>query len=314
MYYRRVGDVPSKRHTLHRVDGAVVMEELLGEEGFAGPSSLLYHRHSPSAIARIEPLEMADAPLVANLPVTPYHFRTSALPADRGDAVTGRIALVGNDDVRLAFVTATDTSPLYRDAVGDELAYVQSGAGALESVFGRLPVGAGDYVLVPAGVTHRWVVGDHALTLLVVESRSHIAVPRRYLTPTGQLAEGAPFSERDIRPPDAEVLLVEGHDVAVLVRTRAGWSRHVHRDHPFDVVGWDGCAYPWALSHPRLRADRRAHPPATTGAPDVRRRRVRRLLVRAAARTTSTPRRSRFRTTTRTSTPTRSCSTATATS
>jgi homogentisate 1,2-dioxygenase len=38
-----------------------------------------------------------------------------------------------------------------------------------------------------------------------------------------------------------------GH-TEVLVRTRAGLTRHVHATHPFDVVGWDGCVYPWALS------------------------------------------------------------------
>jgi homogentisate 1,2-dioxygenase len=32
------------------------------------------------------------------------------------------------------------------------------------------------------------------------------------------------------------------------VRNRAGLSRHVHARHPFDVVGWDGCLYPYALS------------------------------------------------------------------
>ena len=66
--------------------------------------------------------------------------------------------------MRLAVATATATGPgpLYRDAVGDELVYVQSGAAVLESVFGRLPVGAGDYVVVPAGVTHRWVGGRRA--------------------------------------------------------------------------------------------------------------------------------------------------------
>ena len=26
------------------------------------------------------------------------------------------------------------------------------------------------------------------------------------------------------------------------MRTRAGWSCHTHRTHPFDVVGWDGCS------------------------------------------------------------------------
>jgi homogentisate 1,2-dioxygenase len=40
----------------------------------------------------------------------------------------------------------------------------------------------------------------------------------------------------------------EGTDVSVLVRSRSGMTRHVHAQHPFDVVGWDGCLYPYALS------------------------------------------------------------------
>lgn len=248
-YYRRVGDVPRKRHTLHRVDGAVAAEELVGEEGFSGPSSLLYHRHSPSAISAIEPVESTPSPLTPNQPVTPFHIRSGDVPiSDDTDAVTGRVTLLGNDDVTIGYGRASIDSPLYRNAVGDELLYVQSGSAVLESVFGRLPVAGGDYVLVPTGVTHRWVVERDPLKLLVIESRHHVGIPGRYLTPTGQLAEGAPFSERDLRGPDPEPLLVEGDDVAVLVRTRGGWSRHVHRHHPFDVVGWDGCVYPWALS------------------------------------------------------------------
>ena len=121
-YYRSVGDIPRKRHSLHRVDGAVAAEELVGEEGFSGPSSLLYHRHSPSAIVRIEDAAVTTAEFTANHPVTPYHLRTTKLPAGPGDAVTSRVALLGNDDVQLSYVTATATSPLYRNAVGDELA------------------------------------------------------------------------------------------------------------------------------------------------------------------------------------------------
>ena len=249
MYYRRVGDVPRKRHTLHVVDGAVAEEELVGEEGFSGPSSLLYHRHSPSALVRIDPVERSEAALTPNLPVRPHHLRTGDVAPGR-DALDGRTTLLGNDDVRLAVAVATATGPgpLHRYAVGDQVAYVQSGAAVLESVFGRLPVGAGDYVVIPAGVTHRWSVTDAPLQLFLIEAGSHVTVPGRHLTPTGQLAEGAPFSERDIRPPEPEPLLVDGEDVAVLVRTRAGWSQHVHRHHPFDVIGWDGCVYPWALS------------------------------------------------------------------
>ena len=248
-YYRRVGDIPRKRHSLHRVEGQVVAEEMVGEEGFSGPSSLLYHRHSPSAIVGIDVADVTLPTFTPNQPVAPYHLRTTKLPAGPADAVTSRTALLGNDDVQLLYVTATTTSPLYRNAVGDELVYVQSGSATVESVFGSLAVTTGDYVVVPTGVTHRWVIGAdaEAVELLVLQSRSHIHIPPKYLTPTGQLADGAPYSERDLRGPDGP-LLVDGEDVEVLVRTRAGFARHVHRHHPFDVVGWDGYVYPWALS------------------------------------------------------------------
>ena len=70
-YYRTVGDVPRKRHSLHRVDGDVVAEEMVGEEGFTGPSSLLYHRHSPSAIVSIEEADIEVPTFTANQPVAP---------------------------------------------------------------------------------------------------------------------------------------------------------------------------------------------------------------------------------------------------
>ena len=34
----------------------------------------------------------------------------------------------------------------------------------------------------------------------------------------------------------------------MLVRGAGGLTRLVHRHHPFDVVGWDGWLYPYALS------------------------------------------------------------------
>jgi homogentisate 1,2-dioxygenase len=34
----------------------------------------------------------------------------------------------------------------------------------------------------------------------------------------------------------------------VLVRHRAGITRYTYAHHPFDVVGWDGCLYPWAFN------------------------------------------------------------------
>jgi len=248
-HYRRVGDVPRKRHTVHAApngDGRY-LEELMGSEGFRGPSSLLYHRHSPSALLRIDEGPIERTCLVPNRPLRPHHLRTGALDNDTADdPVLGRVVVLGNDAVTISSVRAHESSPLYRNATGDELVYVHAGEARLESVFGALDVAPGDYVVIPAGTTHRWVL-DGELTLLVLSARGHVGVPERHLNGAGQLLEGAPFSERDQRAP-TETLAVDGEAVPVLVRTRDGLSVHVHATHPFDVVGWDGCLYPWAFS------------------------------------------------------------------
>lgn len=247
-YYRQVGDLPRKRHTHHfRPDGVRYAEELVGQEGFSSNSALLYHQHSPSALSAIEAVER-PSPTAASpdIPLTPRHLRTPELPATT-DLLHGRRELLVNDDVSISFVRSSGSSPLYRNASGDELVFVHGGSAVLESVFGPLSVGVGDYVVVPAGITHRWVVDGPEVSMLVIAARSHVSVPDRYLSSTGQFLEHAPFCERDVRAPE-QPLLVAGEDVPVIVSNRAGWSRHVHRHHPFDVVAWDGCLYPWALN------------------------------------------------------------------
>lgn len=248
-YYVRTGDVPRKRHTWYRsADGSRLHEELMGEEGFSGASSLLYHLRSPSAITAVEPLSVARAALTANNPLAPWHLRASKL-APGGDPVLGRHVLLGNATLTICWVEASASSDLYRNAAGDELVYVQSGDATLESVFGTLRVSAGDYVSIPASTTHRWVLPDGgSVGALVLEAAGHVAIPARYRTPTGQLKEGAPFCERDLRAPEGPLVSADTGPTPVLVRTRHGWARHLHATHPFDVVGWDGCAYPFAFS------------------------------------------------------------------
>ncbi len=251
-YYRSVGAVPRKRHTqFANPDGGLYAEELIGIEGFAQESSLLYHRHLPTAIVAAEtvPDPRQLDPLVPNEPLLPRHFRTDGLPVG-GDAVTHRQALVGNDDVVVSVVAATEPSGLYRNATGDEIAYVRSGRGRLESVFGVLDVDAGDYVVISMSTTHRWVpVGDEPLRLLVLEASGHVGFPDRYLSERGQFLEHAPFCERDLRsPPEPHLVDADGERIEVLVRHRGGLTRYQYRSHPFDVVGWTGCLYPFALS------------------------------------------------------------------
>jgi homogentisate 1,2-dioxygenase len=86
---------------------------------------------------------------------------------------------------------------------------------------------------------------------LVVEARGHVGPPERYLSATGQFLEHSPYCERDLHGPEQLHLVDDdpGADgVEVLVRQRSGLTRYRYAHHPFDVVGWDGCLYPYRLS------------------------------------------------------------------
>jgi homogentisate 1,2-dioxygenase len=248
-YYRVAGEIPRKRHVrFRRPEGGLYAEELMGEEGFVSDSSLLYHVHPPTAIVKSEGLDDAAAPaLTPNHPLLPRHFRTQDLPSG-GDLVTGRQLLLANDDIRISFAAADGPSELYRNSTGDEAVYLRQGSATFESAYGSMAVGDGDYVIIPRGTIHRWVPnGAGPVHALVIEAFGHIRPPRRYLSANGQFLEHAPYCERDLRGPDGP-LLAEGEDVPVIVRNRAGLTRLTYAFHPFDVVGWDGYLYPYALN------------------------------------------------------------------
>ncbi|WP_109474778.1 homogentisate 1,2-dioxygenase [Ornithinimicrobium cavernae] len=272
-HYRSVGSVPPKRHTQHRTpDGGLYYEELMGEEGFSSDSSLLYHRNIPSAIADARVWELGDMSTVPNHPITPRHLKLHDLfgEGDTGvDVVTGRRLVLGNGDVRLLYVVADTASPWYRNGIGDECVYIERGGARVETVFGAFEVGQGDYLMIPRATTHRWiprVAGDEGfsepLRAYCIEANSHITPPKRYLSRFGQLLEHAPYCERDLRTPQ-ETLLAEdiGVDPAehtdVYLKHRGGGEHstgglvgtiYTYPFHPLDVVGWDGCLYPYVFN------------------------------------------------------------------
>ncbi|GJF27988.1 putative homogentisate 1,2-dioxygenase [Kitasatospora sp. NE20-6] len=255
-HYRQLGDIPRKRHTQHRTpEGGLYYEELMGEEGFTSDSSLLYHRGIPSAVVDARPWELPDQATTPNHPLLPRHLKLHRLFGEEWkgtDVVAGRRLVLGNADVRISYAVAGAPSELYRNGLGDECVYVESGSAAVETVFGTLEVGRGDYVIIPRATTHRWVpTGDGPLRAYCIEANSHITPPKRYLSRFGQLLEHAPYCERDLRGPDGP-LLVDGADVDVLVKHRGphgvAGTRYTVPHHPFDVVGWDGCLYPYAFN------------------------------------------------------------------
>jgi homogentisate 1,2-dioxygenase len=259
-YYRQVGEVPTKRHIqLRDEDGRLRYEELMGEEGFSSDSSLLYHRGVPSSIVDSQVWELPDLSTYPNHPLRPRHLKLHDLDFDGSgsvDAVTGRRLVLGNGDVRISYVVANETSPYYRNAVGDECVYVEAGSGTVETVFGVLSYRAGDYVVIPRATTHRWLPGEVS-RLYPIEANSHIHPPKRYLSKFGQLLEHAPYCERDLHGPSEPLVVSTGstdEDVEVLVKHRGGGpsglvgTRMTYATHPFDVIGWDGCLYPYTFN------------------------------------------------------------------
>jgi homogentisate 1,2-dioxygenase len=264
-YYRQIGSVPPKRHTQHRrPDGGLYFEELMGEEGFSSDSSLVYHRALPSALVDARPWEPGDQRLHANTPLLPRHLLLHDLfPGEAHkavDVITGRRLVLGNSDLRISYVVSSLASPLYRNAIGDECVFVEAGTATVQTVFGALDVGPGDYLIVPRGTTHRWVpTGAEPVRAYVIEANSHIAPAKRYLSKYGQFLEHAPYCERDLRTPSAPLLAEDmdgadgpDGDVEVYVKHRGpegvSGTVYVVPSHPFDVVGWDGCLYPYVFN------------------------------------------------------------------
>ncbi|HEY2901963.1 MAG TPA: homogentisate 1,2-dioxygenase [Polyangia bacterium] len=248
------GDVPAKPHTALR-DGAGNLrhEECLTRDGFDGPFTILYHRERPhtQSVTRAEhgwPLpRVADADV--GRPLSRRHYRSQDLPQEGGAPVDARLPLLFNEDVVLSVIHPDADDPIYvSNGDGDDLFFIFEGGGTLRSPFGELAFAAGDYVLVPKGVPHRFVLATPpiAQSWLSIECAAGFGLPRQWRNDVGQLRMDAPYSHRDFRRP-----IFRGPDddgVRDLVVKRQGAFHGFRYQHaPLDVVGWDGTVYPWAF-------------------------------------------------------------------
>jgi homogentisate 1,2-dioxygenase len=86
---------------------------------------------------------------------------------------------------------------------------------------------------------------------LVIETAngSHIAPPPRYLSKqTSQFLEHAPYCERDLRLPGVPLTFDEKGKFEVRIKARDQVHSYIYPYHPLDVVGWDGCYYPYIFN------------------------------------------------------------------
>ena len=247
--YRQLGEIPSKRHKIFRKpSGELHAEELVGNMGFTGPSSLLYHAQRPTAVRAARTLKTAKRYSEELQPVKHRHFRTKQL-AKSGNAILERTPLLFNNDVALAFVRPVEeNSSFYRNAQADEVVFVSEGEGVLESPFGSIVFAAGDYLVIPRGIVHRYRFSSAQRALLIIESAGYVRTPKRYRNEFGQLIESSPYSERDMRGPQNLETHDEKGEFPLIVKKADSLTEMTLAFHPFDVVGWDGFYYPWAIS------------------------------------------------------------------
>ena len=248
-YYQKLGDLPRKRHTVFRQpSGELYAEHLMGALGFSGPSSLLYHRRPPTRVLTTRTIDKVAIAPEADRTLRMRHFHLAELPSGKS-ASLGRTPVLFNNDVAMSLVQPTETDDyLFRNSQADEVVYVSEGQGVLESEFGQFEYQPGDYVVIPRGIAHRFRLGQGATRMLVIETPSFIRFPSRYLSREGQLMEHAPFCERDIRLPSELIASDEQGEFRIVVKQNNVLTEVTLDHHPLDVVGWDGCYYPWALS------------------------------------------------------------------
>lgn len=248
--YHKMGKIPHKRHTqFRRPDGTLYSEELFGTEGFHGAYSLLYHQFPPTRVSAIHsvPVDLSvDQPQEVH---RHHHFKTADVPAG-GDPVAGRRVLMFNNDVSITVVRSNQQmSYFYRDAEHDELYFVHEGSGLLETIFGNLTYGPGDYLIIPRGTTYRFNIDQSQPSrMLSFISKGPIEPPKRYRNEIGQLLEHSPYCERDLRVPEELPVHSERGEYEVRVRMGDRLTSYQYDFYPLDLVGWDGYLYPYVFN------------------------------------------------------------------
>jgi homogentisate 1,2-dioxygenase len=249
-HYHKLGKIPHKRHTQFRKpDGSLYSEQLFSTEGFSSNSTLLYHCHPPTEIVKVdEPYSVA--PKVAEEKMLKHRSFQGFNIKPENDFLDSRKAVLVNSDCHIVLAAPREsmTGYFYKNADADEMIFVHEGAGVLRTQYGELTFGYGDYLVIPRGTIYQISFNGADNRLFILESFSPIRYPKRYLSHFGQLLEHAPYCERDIRQPENLETIDEAGDFLIRIKKKGVMYPIHYAHHPFDVIGWDGCEYPFAFS------------------------------------------------------------------
>lgn len=249
-FYHQLGEIPHKRHTQFRkADGGLYAEQLVSTEGFSDDYSLVYHHYPPTLVKSIgEPYSVApEAAIEHNM--QHRSFQGFSVKPEK-DYLKSRKTVMFNNDVAIILAAPQEsmTKYFFKNSGADEMIFIHEGEGVLKTMYGLLDFKPGDHLIVPRGVIYQLHFKTSANRLLIMESYSPIRFPKRYMSGNGQLLEHSPFYERDIRVPRTLETHDEEGDFLIYIKRDHMMFPYHFATHPFDLVGWDGYHYPYALS------------------------------------------------------------------
>jgi homogentisate 1,2-dioxygenase len=249
-HYQQIGNIPSKRHTQHyQPNGELYSEQLFSTEGFSNDYSLLYHIHPPTQIVKVgEPINVM--PIAAEEKMLQHRSFEGFNILPEKDYLESRKAILINNDCHISLGAPIQRTQDYffKNADADELIFIHEGSGKLCTQYGELLFEYGDYLIIPRGTIYSIEFATESNRLFIVESFSPIRYPKRYMSKYGQLLEHSPFCERDIKTPTNLHAINKQGDFLIKTKKKGILYGLHYQHHPFDVVGWDGCCYPFAFS------------------------------------------------------------------
>ncbi|MGZ3867305.1 MAG: homogentisate 1,2-dioxygenase [Bacteroidia bacterium] len=248
--YQKHGKIPRKRHVVFRQkDGSLYHEELFGTEGFSNTSSLVYHLNPPTMVKSLgAPVNIRpEIAIEDNLSALSFQGM-EVQPED--DYIASRKTLFVNDDMHIGLAAPSSSMEDYffKNADSDELLFIHEGSGVCKTMYGSIDFEYGDYIVIPRGTVYQMKFATSKNRILYIESHSPVRTPKRYRNDFGQHLEHSPFCERDFKLPHS----FETHDTkgefVTMIKKRGLIYPYIYETHPFDLVGWDGYSYPYAIS------------------------------------------------------------------
>ncbi len=256
------------RHTAHYVDDRLMNEYCFTRDGFDDPYSILYLHHPPTDEAENEIFTEADWGFPEKrdpLLLQRRHFKSS-LVRPKDHFITGRTLLAFNDDLTFGWCHPSQPDPaFFANNDADELFFLAQGEIELQSLFGKIKLVAGDYLILPRSCPYRFNFSKPP-QLMFVEAKRDIEIPPSYLNGQGQIKIDAPYSERNFKTPEWDADLFESDSPVSIIRKRQGaFTRTHYSENYFKMSGWDGYVYPYAINlkdiHPKTG---RVHLPPTS--------------------------------------------------